>query len=228
MTPSWRRPVDPYLTGGSGQSNKNGHTAWSHWKPSINKATRSSDSPVTPSSSEVSVFGGGSSSVWFVEVQSGDVADGWKKNPNNLRVWCEMIVFEANRRKEPHQIGINDPVPADSYSAPSWTSCWRQPLKVEDFFCCWCLMGTDWPRVSAGMVEARVSWPSVFFISYPSDSVADCSHSSPDSLSAGQMLIVFIIGSYENPRRYPVSIPASRSNGSAIILPPQCLLSPPI
>lgn len=79
MTPSWRRPVDPYLTGGSGQSNKNGHSAWSHWKPSINKATRRRDSPVTPSSSEVSVFGGGNSSVWFVEVQSRDVADGLKK-----------------------------------------------------------------------------------------------------------------------------------------------------
>lgn len=86
---------------------------------------------------------------------------------------------------------------------------WRRCLKVEAFSCCWCLMGTGWPLSSAGMVEAWVSWPSMFFISYPSDSMADCSHSSSDSLSAGQMLIVFIIGSYVKAWTYPVSLLAS-------------------
>lgn len=104
----------------------------------------------------------------------------------------------------------------------------RQRLKVEGwrlFSCCWCLMGTGWPLSSAGMVEAWVGRPSVFFISYPSDSMADCGHSSPDSLSAGQMLIVFIIGSYVNARTYPVSLFASHLMCvSALMLSPQCLV----
>lgn len=59
----------------------------------------------------------------------------------------------------------------------------------------------------------------------PSDSMADCSHSSSDSLSAGQMLIVFIIGSYVNARMYPVSLLASHLMClSALMLSPQCLL----
>lgn len=97
-------------------------------------------------------------------------------------------------------------------------------LKVEASSRCWCLMGTSWPRSSAGTVEAWVSRPSVFFISYPSDSMADCSHSSSDSLSAGQMLIVFIIGSYVNVWTYPVSVLASQLMCvSALMISLQCL-----
>ncbi len=103
----------------------------------------------------------------------------------------------------------------------------RQWLKVEACLCCWCLMGSGWPRSSAGTVEAWVSRPSVFFISYPSDSMADCSHSFSDSLSAGQMLIVFIIGSHVNARTYPVSLLVSHLMCvSALMLSPQCLFPP--
>lgn len=78
------------------------------------------------------------------------------------------------------------------------------------------------------MAEAWVSQPSMFFISHPSDSVADYSHSSSDSLSAGQMLIVFIIGSYVNARTYPVSLLTSPLMCvSALMLSPAMSAPPP-
>lgn len=128
-----------------------------------------------------------------------------------------MISLDIKRTKETDHTGMNGWGSAVfSHLCPSWTGTWTQPLKVEEFFC-WCLMGTEWPWASAGMVGEGVI--------NPSESVADCSHCSSDSLSAGQMLIVFIIGSYEKARLYPVSIPASRSHGFALLLSPQCLLS---
>lgn len=127
MTPSWRRPVDPYLTGGSGQSNKNGHSAWSHWKPSINKATPSRDSPDTPSSSEVGVFGGGSSSVWFVKVQSRDVADGLKKTTAQTCLSKnDHIRPKEEKRSWSRQAFVAWLSAALSHLAPSWAG-WLDP-----------------------------------------------------------------------------------------------------
>lgn len=76
MTLSWRRPVDPYHTGGSGQSNKNGHSAWSLWKPSLNKATRTTDSLLLPVPLKSVCLLEGAAVFSLLECREWDVTDG--------------------------------------------------------------------------------------------------------------------------------------------------------
>lgn len=76
MTLSWRRPVDPYHTGGSGQSNKNGHSAWSLWKPSLNKATWTTDSLLLPVPLKSVCLLEGAAVFSLLECRAWDVTDG--------------------------------------------------------------------------------------------------------------------------------------------------------